>query len=327
MALTDTAPGAGAPPAPLRVATEPVARGRTRRRAAGRPVWMEAPSLPMQLAKAVLLAAVMVAVLFPFVYVLAVSFSSERDILGGGLILFPQHPTLEAYQALLRGGVVVRSLEVSVGLVTIGTTVKMLFTIALAYGLSKSGVPGAKPVLLMVLGTLLFSPGLIPSYLLVKGLGMIDTYQSLILPGLISAFNLIVLRNFFMNIPQELLEAARLDGASDWQVLWRLVLPLSAAALAVVALFYGVGIWDAFFNAILYLNDASKWPIQVVLQQYVLQGSALASAAQLDPNQPPPPTETIQMAIIVLATVPILLVYPFLQRYFTKGVLTGAIKG
>jgi len=288
---------------------------------------MEAPSLPMQLAKAVLLAAVMVAVLFPFVYVLAVSFSSERDILGGGLILFPQHPTLEAYQALLRGGVVVRSLEVSVGLVTIGTTVKMLFTIALAYGLSKSGVPGAKPVLLMVLGTLLFSPGLIPSYLLVKGLGMIDTYQSLILPGLISAFNLIVLRNFFMNIPQELLEAARLDGASDWQVLWRLVLPLSAAALAVVALFYGVGIWDAFFNAILYLNDASKWPIQVVLQQYVLQGSALASAAQLDPNQPPPPTETIQMAIIVLATVPILLVYPFLQRYFTKGVLTGAIKG
>jgi len=219
---------------------------------------MEAPSLPMQLAKAVLLAAVMVAVLFPFVYVLAVSFSSERDILGGGLILFPQHPTLEAYQALLRGGVVVRSLEVSVGLVTIGTTVKMLFTIALAYGLSKSGVPGAKPVLLMVLGTLLFSPGLIPSYLLVKGLGMIDTYQSLILPGLISAFNLIVLRNFFMNIPQELLEAARLDGASDWQVLWRLVLPLSAAALAVVALFYGVGIWDAFFNAILYLNERQQ---------------------------------------------------------------------
>jgi putative aldouronate transport system permease protein len=324
MALTNAAPGAETPPSAEALLLAP---GRPRNRAGGRPVWMEAPSLPVQVAKAALLTLVMVVVLFPFVYVIAVSFSSERDVLGGGLILFPQHPTLDAYRALLRGGVVFRSLEVSVGLVTVGTAADMVFTIALAFGLSKRGVPGAKAVLLLVLGTLLFSPGLIPSYLLVKGLGLINTYPALVLPGLINAFNLIVLRNFFMNIPQELIEAARLDGASDWQVLWRLVLPLSAAALAVIALFYGVGIWDAFFNAILYLNDASKWPIQVVLQQYVLQGSALASAAQMNPNQPPPPAETIQMAIIVLATLPILLVYPFLQKYFAKGVLTGAIKG
>jgi len=157
---------------------------------------------------------------------------------------------------------------------------------------------------------------------------MIDTYQSLILPGLISAFNLIVLRNFFMNIPQDLMEAARLDGASDWQVLWQIVLPLSKAVLAVIALFYGVDIWNAFFNAILYLNDASMWPVQLVLRQYVLQGSSLASTAiTLDPNQPPLPAQTLQMAIVVVATVPILVVYPFLQRYFTRGVLSGAIKG
>jgi putative aldouronate transport system permease protein len=205
--------------------------------------------------------------------------------------------------------------------------VKMIATVALAYGLSKRGVPGSKFVLVLVLGTLLFRPGLIPSYLLVKNLGLIDTYQSLILPGLIGAFYLVIMRNFFMNIPHELIEAARLDGASDWQVLWQVVLPLSKAVLAVIALFYGVDIWNAFFNAILYLNDASMWPVQLVLRQYVLQGSALASALTLDPNQPPPPAQTIQMAIVVVATLPILLVYPFLQRYFAGGVLTGAIKG
>jgi len=136
-----------------------------------------------------------------------------------------------------------------------------------------------------------------------------------------------VLRNFFMNIPQELLDAARVDGANDVQIFFRIVLPLSKAVLAVVALFYGVGIWNAFFNAVLYIYDTSKWPIQLVLRQYVLQGSSLSSATQLDPTQPPPPPQTIQMAIVVVATVPILLVYPFLQKYFTKGVLSGAIKG
>ena len=264
---------------------------------------------------------------FPFIYVVAVSFSSARDAITGGLILWPKNPSLEAYQAIFRGGIVVRALGVSVGLVVFGTTLKMIATVALAFGLSKRNVPGAKIVLLLVLGTLLFRPGLIPSYLLVKGMGMIDSYQSLILPGLISAFYLIILRNFFMNIPQELIEAARLDGASDWQVLWQIVLPLSKAVLAVIALFYGVDIWNAFFNAILYINNASMWPIQLVLRQYVLQGSAMASALTLDPNQPPPPAQTLQMAIVVVATVPILLVYPFLQRYFTRGVLTGAIKG
>jgi ABC-type glycerol-3-phosphate transport system permease component len=288
---------------------------------------MEAPGIPVQIARAVFLLLIAFVMLFPFVYIVAVSFSSARDVLAGGLILWPKNPSLDAYKAVLKGGVVSRAMVVSVGLVVVGTAVKMIATIALAYGLSKRGVPGAKAILFLVLGALLFRPGLIPSYLLVKNLGMINTYQSLILPGLIGAFNLIILRNFFMSSPQELIEAARLDGANDWQVLWHVVLPLSKAALAVIALFYGVDIWNAFFNAVMYINDASKWPIQLVLRQYVLQGSALASATQLDPNQPPPPAQTIQMAIVVLATVPILLVYPFLQRYFTRGVLTGAIKG
>ena len=322
MAITNPSSAAGDKIAALTATIVP-----RRRRGAARPVWMEAPHPLAQIGKIVFLFLVAVVMIFPFIYIVAVSFSSARDVLAGGLILFPKHPTLEAYQSVLRGGVVTRGLMVSIGLVAAGTVLKMVFSVALAYGLSKRGVPGAKFVLLLVLGTLLFSPGMIPSYLLVKDLGMIDTYRALILPGLVYAWNLIILRNFFMNIPLELLESARLDGANDWHVLWRIVLPLSKPVLAVIALFYGVDIWNAFFNAILYINDASKWPIQLVLRQYVLQGSALASAVTLDPNQPPPPAQTIQMAVVVLATVPIVLVYPFLQKYFTKGVLTGAIKG
>jgi len=161
----------------------------------------------------------------------------------------------------------------------------------------------------------------------VKQLGLLDSFASLILPTLIGAFNLVILRNFFMNIPVELMDSARLDGASELQTLWHIVLPLSKAVLAVVILFYGVEHWNSFFDAILYLNDSSKWPIQLVLRQYVLQGSSLAAGLEVDPNQPPPPAQTIQMAVVVIATVPILLVYPFLQKYFTQGVLTGAIKG
>ena len=144
----------------------------------------------------------------------------------------------------------------------------------------------------------------------------------------IGAFNLVVVRQFFMSLPPELLESARIDGANDLWILWRIVLPLSKPVLAVIALFYGVGYWNEFFTAILYLNEADKWPIQLVLRQYVLQGSALlAGGVTPDPSQPPPPAQTIQMAVVVIATVPILMVYPFLQRYFTKGVLAGAIKG
>jgi putative aldouronate transport system permease protein len=170
---------------------------------------MERPSPPAQVIKAIFLISIAVAMLFPIVYVVAVSFSSAKDVIAGGLILWPKNPSLEAYQSIARGGIVAHALGVSVGLVVIGTSVKMIATVALAYGLSKRGVPGSKFVLVLVLATLLFRPGLIPSYLLVKNLGLIDTYQSLILPGLIGAFYLVILRNFFMNIPHELIEAAR----------------------------------------------------------------------------------------------------------------------
>lgn len=295
--------------------------------ASARPYWLERPSPAMRIVKAVLLLAIVVVMLFPFVYVLSVSLSSERDLQGANIALIPLHPTLEAFQTILQGGVVLSALQVSVGVTVIGTIACMIMTTTLAFGLSRtSAVPGTKFVLLLVLGTLLFNAGIIPNYLLVRYLGMLNTYPSLIVPGLISAFNLVVVRQFFMNIPEELTDAAMMDGANPFQIFWRVILPLSKAVLAVVALFYGVGLWSDYFNALLYLNDTSMWPIQLVLRLYVLQGQNL-SGGTVQVGQPLPPAETIQMAVVVIATVPILIVYPFLQRYFTQGVLSGAIKG
>ena len=176
--------------------------------------------------------------------------------------------------------------------------------------------------------SLLFSPGLIPVYLTVRGFGLIDTYAALILPGLVGGFNVIVLRSFFVNIPPEMIESARIDGAGEWQIFTRIVTPLSKAVLAVIGLFYGVGYWNAFFNALLYLNDQSRWPLPLVLRSYVINNTQIsatdlaASGAQALPAQP-----ALQMAMLLVAVVPILVVYPFLQRHFTKGVITGAVKG
>jgi putative aldouronate transport system permease protein len=273
------------------------------------------------------LACLAVLMLFPFVYVLATSFSSYEDVAGGGVVLFPQNPTLDAYRTIFRSGIVVRALWVSFWLTIGGTAVNMLMTTTMAYGLSRRGMIGGRFVLGLVLFTMLFTSGIIPNYLLMKQLGLLNTFGALILPGAISAFNLVILRQFFMSLPEELLESARLDGASDLRILLQIILPLSKPVLAVIALFYGVAHWNDFFAATLYLQDTDKWPIQLVLRQYVLQGGALASAVDLDPNQTPPPLHTVQMAVVVVATVPILLVYPFLQKYFTQGVLSGAIKG
>jgi ABC-type glycerol-3-phosphate transport system permease component len=301
-------------------------RGRRRQQRKLAP-WMEDTPLWVQALKGIVLVSLAISMLLPFVHVIAVSFSSAQDVIQGGFTLFPRNPTLESYRVLLSGGTVLRSLYVTAGVTIVGVAVQLTFTTMLAYGLSKPGVPGSRFFLWIVLGAFLFGPGMIPVYLLVKELGMIDSYTALFVPGLISAWNLIIMRNFFMNLPQDLLDAARVDGASDFGVFWHVVLPLSKAVIAVIALFMGVALWNTFFAGILYLNDASKWPIQVVLRQYVLEGASITSAADFAPDQPPPPAKSLQMAMVVIATVPILIVYPFLQKYFAKGVLTGAIKG
>ncbi|HEX3815572.1 MAG TPA: carbohydrate ABC transporter permease [Mycobacteriales bacterium] len=292
-----------------------------------RPVWQEQPTVFVRLLKFLVLAFTAVVMIYPFVYVLAVSFSNPTAYTPGDLLVWPKEATLAAYRLVLSGQTVPRALIVSVGITTVGTFVSMFLTVTLAYGLSRtSRVPGSRAILLLVLFTMLFSAGIIPSYLLVRGVGLLNNYFALIVPGAISAFNMVVIRNFFMGIPEELIDAARIDGAGELQILWRLVIPLSKAVLAVIALFYGVGYWNSFFEALLYLNNPNMWPVQLILRQYVLQGEPLPGGV-VEQSQVHLTPETIQMTVLVLATVPILLVYPFLQRFFTKGVLTGAIKG
>ncbi|MCX5107929.1 carbohydrate ABC transporter permease [Streptomyces sp. NBC_00378] len=286
---------------------------------------MERPTRIGQTAKAIAIVVVVLAVAYPLVGVIGTSFASQTDIIkSSGLVLWPDHPTLDAYRTIFTGGVVTRALIVSVGITVLGTLASLLVTVGMAYGLSRRDVTGSRFILMTALFTMLFNAGIIPNFLLVKGLGLYDTYAALVMPTLVSAFNLVVLRSFFMNLPEELYDAAKVDGAGDFRVLVRIVLPLSKAVLAVISLFYAVTYWNAFFNALLYLNDSDKWPLPMVLRTYVLQGQSLNAASA---GEVLAPQQAVQMAVLVIAVVPILCVYPFLQRYFTKGVLTGAVKG
>jgi putative aldouronate transport system permease protein len=290
-----------------------------------RPAWLERETVLQRVVKIAVFTVVIVAVVYPFLSVLATSLASEPDVIkNGGLVIWPEHPTLQAYRTILAGGVVTRAMTISIGITAIGTLLSLAVTIGMAYGLSRR-IWGGRFFLLLALFTLLFTPGIIPNYLAVKQYGLLNTYAALILPVLVSAFNLVVLRQFFMNIPSELLDSAKIDGANDFQILMMIVLPLSKAVVAVVALFYAVAYWNNFFEALLYLNDSSMWPLQLVLRLYVVQGAPLPSAGDVVENAPP--LQSIQMAVVVVAMIPILCVYPFLQRYFTRGVLSGAVKG
>jgi putative aldouronate transport system permease protein len=275
----------------------------------------------------VLLALIAIVMIIPFWYVLAVSFASYKEFLESEIIWFPREWVLSAYEYIFASSSFVRSVGVTSYVTVMGTLVNLAFTSTFAYSLARP-VFGQRPVLLLVLFTLLFSAGMIPSYLVVKELGLIDSLWSLILPVAISPFNLIVMRQFFLSIPAELHEAAVIDGANEIQSFIKIILPLSKPSMAAFALFYAVAHWNNYFTGILYLNSPEKWPIQVILRQIVVVGEAqntLGGGQNLLEHAPP--AETIQMAAIIVATAPILIVYPFLQKHFAKGVMLGSVKG
>ena len=288
---------------------------------------VEPPNVGIRILKGVVLTIACAMVIIPFLGILSTSISSPEHVTqSGGFVLFPDTVNLAAYKSILSGGVVTRALGVSAFVTIVGTLASLAVTSLLGYALSRRGVFGGRAMLMLILLSLLFSPGLIPSYLVVKQLGLLDSLAALIVPTMVSAFNVIVIRSFFSNIPAELLESAKVDGAGELQTFTRIVLPLSKAVLAVIGLFYAVNYWNAFFNALIYLNDTAKWPLQLVLRTYVINNTQL-DQGDLGSLESMPPQPSIQMAILVISLIPILIVYPFLQKHFAKGVLTGAVKG
>ena len=274
-----------------------------------------------------ILAIVFLIVLLPLLYVVATSFASAQELAENHFLLIPKHPTLEVYQYIFSTGTFARSLLVTVGITFAGTAFNLLMTCLMAYPLSRRTLPGRRVLMTAVTITLVFSGGTIPMYLVVSGCGLIDSYFSLIIPGAISSFNLILVKNFFQEIPESLIESAQIDGSSEINTLIKIVLPLSKPALATFTMFYAVDHWNQFLEPLLYLNDSKKWPIQILLRQIVL----MSQSGVGDEDAMPPgfvlPVDSLKMACIVIATVPIILAYPFMQKYFDKGVMVGSVKG
>ncbi|MDQ6418739.1 carbohydrate ABC transporter permease [Paenibacillus sp. LHD-117] len=273
-----------------------------------------------------LLSIIALVTVLPFLHVVAGSFTTSAEMAVKKFILFPTVWSFDAYTFIFSTNTIFRAMSVSVGITVFGTLFSMLITALMAYGLARRDLDGRRGIMFLVVFTMLFSGGLIPTFLVVRELGMIDSYLALVIPSSISAFNLIILKNFFQNIPEGLEESAKIDGCSDFGILFRIVLPLSMPAIATLSLFYAVTYWNTYLSAILYLNDSLKWPIQVLLRQIVVLASGMDYSADLD-SAVPPPDQTIKMAVIVVATLPILLIYPFLQKHFAKGAMLGSIKG
>jgi putative aldouronate transport system permease protein len=301
----------------------------SRKSAPQRPIWDEQPTAAGSAGKAAVLGLMVLGVLLPLWTVVVTSLSGQETITAaGGLVLVPREITFRAYEQILSGGVVTRAVGVSAFVTVVGTLISVTVTVLGAYALSKPSMIFHRTLLFLVLITMFFGAGIIPTYLLVSGLGLINSLWALILPTAVSAFNLLIMRNFFMNVDQEVLDSARIDGAGEWRILLTMVLPMSKAVVAVVALFYGVGYWNAFFNAMLYLNDSALWPLQLVLRSYVLQGTAM-SGNELEQFHDGGQIASlaVQMSVVVLAVIPVLVVYPFVQRHFRSGLMLGAVKG
>lgn len=263
--------------------------------------------------------------LVPFLYIIISSFANPADLVWASIWELPSKLHLEAYRYIFSTNTLTHSMLVSIYITVLGTAINLVFTVLGAYPLAQKRLKGRSVYLLLILITMLFSGGMVPTYFVVKSLGMINSLWSLMIPTAINAFNLIIMKNFFQNVPDGIEESAKIDGCNDVGILFRIVLPLSLPAIATFGLFYAVNNWNQYFSAIIYLNDASKWPLQVMLRQIIILsqdsfGSSSDTQKFLDP-------ETLKMAVIVFATVPIMIVYPFLQKHFAKGVMLGSVKG
>ncbi|MDF2922552.1 MAG: lplC1 [Paenibacillaceae bacterium] len=270
-----------------------------------------------------LLILVAVISIFPLLYVVSVSLTPYSEVVkNGGFIVIPRRISLEAYSQIISDPALGRSMLVSLFVTIVGTAVNMILTMMAAYSLSRRNLRGRTLFLLYIVVTMLFNGGLIPTYLIVQSMGLLNTVWSLIVPGAISTFNMLIMKTFFEGIPEELFESARMDGAKEFRVLWQIVVPLSVPSIMTVGLFYMVGHWNSFFSAVLYITDAKLYPLQVIIRNMLLLNQS--NVVMTDVTVP---TAAMQMAAVISGSLPIIAVYPFIQKHFTKGMLLGAIKG
>lgn len=266
--------------------------------------------------------------MLPLVHVAALSLSDKHALASGSVGLWPVNLDWSAYRALVNETPVLQAFRNSVVITVIGTLLNMFFTILAAYPLSKRYFIGRRAFSFLIIFTMLFSAGIIPMYLLLKALGLLNSYGSLWFPGLVSVWNLMVLRSFFEAMPEELEEAARIDGCSEWRLVWGIVLPLSMPAIAALSLFYAVGHWNAFMNVLIYISKSDLHNLSVLVQQMIMNQTLMQELANVQPDLAMSLTpEGVKAAGIIVMVIPMLIVYPFLQKYFVKGVMIGAVKG
>lgn len=264
--------------------------------------------------------------IFPLFYVLMYSVTPYEAYLAEPLRLIPPSFTFKAYEELLKFPLMKTGYASTLFITIVGTFLNVSLLCITAYPLSKRELKGRNVVMLLITFTMFFNGGMIPNFLLVKNLGLLDTYWSLILPGAISAYNLILMRNFIAAIPSSLEEAAFIDGANELKILWRVIIPLCKPAIATFTLFHAVGHWNAYFNSILYISNRKKWPLMLIVREMVTQsGTGMVQQSTVTENLAQP--FTLQMAIIIFTIIPILCVYPFVQKYFMKGMMLGSVKG
>lgn len=278
------------------------------------------------------LSLLLIVVLYPLIYITSASFSNAAAVTAGRVWLLPVEPTLAGYEAIFKNQLLVSGFANSILYTTVGTLINVILTILAAYPLSRPNLPGRTFLTFAFFFTTIFSGGLIPTYLVVRELGMINTRWAMLLPTALNVWNLLIMRTYFtMTIPSELHDAGMLDGCDEFTFLRRVVLPVSGPIIAVVALFYAIGHWNSFFQALIYLNDKTLWPLQLVLRDILVQNQIdPGMLAGIDPQQlalRQELRELLKYSLIVVATAPLLCVYPFVQKYFVRGIMLGSVKG
>lgn len=275
----------------------------------------------------IILTLLMLITLYPCLYVLFASLSDPLEFYRNGkFLLKPAGFSLESFKHVFDNSQIWVGYGNTIFYAVVGTFSSVFFTVMAAYCLSRKELPGKNIIIMGMVFTMYFAGGMIPNFLVVRSLHLLDTRAAMILPGLISTYNFIIVLTYFKGLPESLEEAAIIDGASEWTVLFKILLPLSKPVVSVIALYYAVGIWNNFMTALLYISSPSKYPLQLVLREILIEGSMQTKQAQ-QVNDAAVSEETIKYAVMVVSTVPILCVYPFIQRYFTKGVMIGAVKG